>query len=388
MHFMDFDNSRLKSQLSGERFTVVYELFGGETECRATAREICVEQTVEFPESALPPGEIPDQILGRIEDFAETGRGTWEAEISYAVETAECEFTQLLNVIFGNFSIKPGVRVSDIRLSPKLMATLKGPRFGIQGIRELLEEKDKPILFTALKPLGLSSENFANVIRTLAQNGIQIIKDDHGLADQVFSPFKERVKLCGEAVRQAYEETGRRALYVPNITAPFHQLRDRALYAKEHGAGGVMIAPGLVGLDAMKSIAEDDEIGLPVFSHPAFSGSYVVNQQGFTCRSYYGQLMRMAGADAVIYPNYGGRFSLSVEECVSIAETCRGAMGHLRPSFVCPAGGMQLERIGDMLKNYGNDVMLLIGGGLFTCGVDLAENCRAFRDAVEEAVKG
>ncbi len=387
MHFQDFDNQQLCSQLSGERFRVVYELFGSEKDCRAAAHEICVEQTVEFPESVLPAGDIPGQVVGRIEAFFATGENTYQAEISYAAEIARCEFTQLLNVIFGNFSIKPGVRVFDIRLSPSLLAQRKGPRFGIPGIRALLQERDKPILATALKPLGLSSKNFANVIRVMAENGIQIIKDDHGLADQEFSPFRERVRLCGEAIRQAYEKTGLRTLYVPNISAPFDQLRDRALYAKEQGAGALMIAPGLVGLDALRAIVEDDEIALPVFSHPSFSGSYVVNRQGFTCRSYYGQLLRLAGADAVIYPNYGGRFSFSVEECVSIAETCRAPMGHMKPTFVCPAGGMKLDRVDDMLHNYGNDVLLLIGGGLFTCGDDLAENCRRFRSAVDAAME-
>ena len=64
MHFSDFDNSRLQSQLSGERFLVTYELFGSEAACRTAAEEICVEQSVEFPTVVLPPGEIPGQILG------------------------------------------------------------------------------------------------------------------------------------------------------------------------------------------------------------------------------------------------------------------------------------------------------------------------------------
>ena len=90
----------------------------------------------------------------------------------------------------------------------------------------------------------------------------------------------------------------------------------------------------------------------------------------------------MAGADAVIFPNYGGRFSLSVEECVSIANAGKEPMGTMKPVFPCPAGGMQLDRVSDMVKNYGKDVMMLIGGGLFSCGEDLAANCRRFADTV------
>lgn len=214
---------------------------------------------------------------------------------------------------------------------------------------------------------------------------MDIIKDDHGLTDQVFAPFDERVRRCADAVAEANARTGRRALYVPNITGPAEQLRERAARAKQWGAGGVMVAPGLTGLDAMRALAEDDGLGLPVFSHPAFIGSYAVNPQGLSFPVLFGLLMRLAGADAVIFPNYGGRFSLSREECLSIARAGRQPLGGLRTVFPSPAGGMQLENVADIVASYGPDVLVLIGGGLFTCGDDVRRNCGRFAAAVEEA---
>ena len=381
MHFSDFDNDRLRAQLSGERFLVTYELFGTEADCRTAAEEICVEQSIEFPVSVVPDGEIPDQIVGRIEAFTHAGGDVWEAKISFCAETTG-EFTQFLNVVFGNFSIKQHVRVAKIELSPSLYAFIKGPRFGIEGIRDILQEYEKPLLMTALKPMGLSAENFGSLMYTFAKSGIRIVKDDHGLANQKFAPFRERVKACCDAAKAAYEETGQKSLYVPNVTAPFAELRERALYAKECGAGGIMVAPGLTGLDAMKALAEDDEIALPVFSHPAFSGSNVVNRQGFSIPAYYGTVMRLAGADAVIFPNYGGRFSFTKEECLGIALAGKEPLQDLKTMIPCPSGGMQIDRIPGMLETYGNDICLLIGGGLFTCGPDLEQNCRDFAAAV------
>ena len=49
MHFFDFDNNLLKEKLSGERFSVSYNIRGTEAECREIAQEICVEQSIEFP---------------------------------------------------------------------------------------------------------------------------------------------------------------------------------------------------------------------------------------------------------------------------------------------------------------------------------------------------
>jgi ribulose 1,5-bisphosphate carboxylase large subunit-like protein len=44
---------------------------------------------------------------------------------------------------------------------------------------------------------------------------------------------------------------------------------------------------------------------------------------------------------------------------------------------------MSLDRVSEMVDAYGQDVVLLIGGGLMTQGSDLAENCRRFRTLVE-----
>ena len=384
-HFIDFNNDALRSLFSGDRFSVTYRLYGPEELCRRVATEITVEQSVEFPYDQLPPGEIVDQIVGHIESFVRTGDEIYEAVISFPIENALPDFTQFLNVVFGNFSLKPDVQVVDISLPESLLSQFNGPQYGIPGIRKLIGVPDRPVLFSALKPLGLSCENLARVAGVFAENGIDIIKDDHGLADQVYAPFRERVKRCADAVSEANARSGHHALYVPNVSAPLYQLKERAMFAQECGAGGIMLAPGLVGFDAMKSLADDPDFHLPIFSHPAFSGSMTVNErQGIALPVFFGLLMRLAGADATIFPNYGGRFTFSKEDCIEIAERGKKNIGNIKPMFVCPAGGMKLEKVPDMIESYGKDVMLLIGGGLFTHSDDLAGNCRYFNHTVTE----
>lgn len=410
------DNELLQSQISGERFSVVYRIMGDEPTALAIARDICFEQTVEFPEECVPEGAIRDSIIGRIEkiekieqieridqheftsqkgqskninsynkdvQFKEGTLNSILVEISYAIENCASEFTQLLNVIFGNISIKPGIRVEKILLSPSLFRLFRGPRFGKEGLRRILQVPHRPLLFTALKPLGLSASELARLAYHFAIGGIDIIKDDHGLSDQTFAPFAERVKLCAEAVQRANEKTGRHSIYVPNVTASAKLLMSRAKAAKEFGAGGLLVAPGLVGLDAMKELAEDESIALPIFSHPAFQGSYVLGESGISHYAMYGQLMRMAGADAAIYPNFGGRFSFSQDECRQIVEGTNVEMGHLKPIFPSPGGGINLKSIPILAEFYGNDVVFLMGGGLFTSGPDIVENCRHFKELVE-----
>jgi ribulose-bisphosphate carboxylase large chain len=44
---------------------------------------------------------------------------------------------------------------------------------------------------------------------------------------------------------------------------------------------------------------------------------------------------------------------------------------------------MSLSRIPELLRFYGHDVILLIGGGLLEHGPDVVANCRTFRRLVE-----
>jgi ribulose-bisphosphate carboxylase large chain len=382
MFFSGFDNSHAEARLSGNRFSVIYRLSGNEHTARAKAIDICAEQTVEFPVSLLPPGVIPEQIVGQLKDFRRETDNSYLATISFAEETAAGEFTQFLNVIFGNISMKSGIQVTGIEPSPGILALFPGPQFGIAGIRKIIGIENRPPLFTALKPMGLSAENLARLAEQFVEGGIDIIKDYHGLSDQPFAPFAERVERCAAAVREANVRFGRKSIFVPNITAPADRFLERAHQAKELGAGGVMVTPGLTGLDALRQLAAE-KMGLPIFAHPAFIGNFVMSrEQGISAGVLFGTLMRLAGADATIYPNYGGRFPLSIEDCMDIVRDSREPFCGLLPIFPCPAGGMELKNIQEMVQRNGNDMLVLVGSGLFRCGDDLVKNCRRFLDAL------
>ncbi len=112
-------------------------------------------------------------------------------------------------------------------------------------------------------------------------------------------------------------------------------MMDRVRYAEDCGAGGIMLAPGLVGYDTLEYVAHHTE--LPIVAHPAMAGCLLdKGSGGFDCGCVLGQLPRICGADITVFPNYGGRFSLSQAQCRSIVDMCQEEIGACPPSSPAP----------------------------------------------------
>jgi len=369
--------------VSGDRFTVTYSIWGYETDARDIASAICVEETAEFPEVLIGEGDIRNHVLGQIVDFQHIEEDHYQVVISYAIEITSFELLQFLNVVYGNISMIPNIKVERFDLPDSLLRHFKGARYGIKGLRKLLNIPSRALIATAIKPMGLSSKEFAKMAYDCAIGGMDIVKDDHGLSNQVFSPFKERVAQCAEAIQKANQKSGKHCLYMANIYGPAEELIEKAYYAKEVGAGGFMVIPALIGWDMMRYLAEDENLGLPILSHPSFYGTYMTNQRtGFSFYSMYGQLARLAGSDLTVFPNFLGRFPASKENCIEVIEGTQVKMGHLKTIFPSPGGGGSLEKIPEMLGVYGKNTAYLIGGGLHH-GESLIKSCQEFHHLVE-----
>ncbi len=345
-----------------DRIYITYAFLGENP--KAIADLIRVEQTIEFP-FELAPSWIQDQVVGKIEEITSSDKSNHLITISYNPDIAGGELTQLLNVLWGNASLFPGVKIVDLKLPDSILNNFKGPRFGISGLRKIFKADTRPLIATALKPMGSDAKTLAEMARTLALAGFDLIKDDHSLANQPWAPWKERVTLISLAVKEANELTGGNSVYVPSLNMPLDQVIDASHTAKDLGAGALLVIPGVTGFDSLRVIAADETLSLPILGHPAMLGSLVTSKDsGISHGIVFGTLMRLAGADISIFPNIGGRFSFTTEQCLEIADLSRRKLGSLKPITIAPAGGMTLERIPEMIDMYGKETALLIGGAL------------------------
>jgi ribulose-bisphosphate carboxylase large chain len=345
---------------------------------RARAEALLLEQTVELPRNAVRDRWVVDHILGQVERIEPAGDRTYRVVIAQPLVTAAGDPAQLLNVLFGNSSLQPDVLLENVALPDEALSFLPGPQFGIAGLRSLTGVSGRPLLATALKPMGLAAEGLARLARDFALAGLDVVKDDHGLADHAGCPFERRVDVCLRAVTQVHAETGHRALYVPNLIGTPERVRSQLRFAREAGARAVMLSPMLLGLPFLAELARD--AGLPIIAHPALAGVLRAAEPALL-----GTLFRWYGADAVIFPHAGGRFSYSAETCRTLAEALRAPHPSVRAALPVPAGGLRRDRIGDLLKFYGRECMLLVGGGLYEAGDRLIEVAKALVERVAAA---
>jgi ribulose-bisphosphate carboxylase large chain len=259
-----------------------------------------------------------------------------------------------------------------------LLRAFGGPRHGVAGLFARAKVEGRALTCSALKPQGLGVEELAELAFTLALGGLDYIKDDHGLANQSFSPFEDRVRACAAAVRKAGLISGRTTRYVPNLYGHFGQIEHQLGIARSEGLDTAMIAPMIAGVSTLQALCQAHP-DFAFIAHPAMSGATRVSPYLFA------KLFRLFGADAVIFPNPGGRFGFTMACCGKIADALRGPWDGLRSSLPVPAGGMSLQRVPELLDDYGREAMLLIGGALLSAPPDrLSEETAAFVRAVAD----
>lgn len=359
---------------------MTYELVApSEGEARRFARDLTIEQTVEIPEGCYSEA-IEEAVVSRIESLEGLGEDRWRLVASVAPEIVGGEVGQLLNILFGNVSLFQGLRLTAVEWPTEVLAHLPGPTFGIEGLRELCGVPRRPLLCTAIKPVGKTVEELAADCGAFARGGADLIKDDHSLADQATAPFAERVARCQEAVAKANAETGGNTFYLPNLPGDPARLVERLAWVRQVGCAGVMVSPLLFGVEATAHLARGRD--LVILGHPTFSGAFFDADHGIARDVLFGEIYRLLGCDGVIYVNVGGRFAWTLDQCQAVNEALRRPLGSIRSAFPVPAGGVQAGEVGRHLERYGSETMILIGGSLYQQG-DLAAATARLREDLE-----
>lgn len=360
---------------SSDRILATYRVSAPFEESRARAEALAVEQSVEVPLAAVRSDYVRDEILARVVSITRQPAG-FDVVVAIAAVTTGGEISQLINMLFGNCSMHTDVELIDVQFPAGYGASYPGPRLGIAGLRALTGADGRALTCTAIKPQGSTLAELSTLARTFTRAGIDVIKDDHGLADQTFSRFAERVPAIQRVVTETNRETGRSACYAPTLTGSPSAILEQVRIARDCGIRAFLVSPMLIGLPVFAELRE--MVDAAFIAHPTFSGGARIAPPVLL-----GQIYRMLGADATTFANHGGRFGFSVASCHDLVRRAREASPHWRPSLPVAGGGMTTARVDDVLDEYGIDTMLLVGGGLLAAESIEAES-RAFVERVAQ----
>lgn len=312
-------------------------------------------------------------------------------KIAYPIELFEKgNMPQIWSSIAGNiFNMK---EINTLRLEwidwPDVMInSFKGPKFGIRGIRKMLQVSKRPLAGTIIKPkLGLNEIEHAKVALDAWKGGLDIVKDDENLTSQPFNHFERRVVQTLKLRDIAERETGEKKIYMPNVTAEAKEMIKRAKFVKTQGGEYIMVDILTVGWSGLQTL-RDADLGLVIHAHRAMHGALTRNKDHGISMPVIADAARLIGVDQIHIGTAVGKMEESKEEVISIKNRVEGKLGNKKPVFAVCSGGLHPGHIPALMKMLGNDIIIQAGGGCHGHPLGTEAGAKAMRQMIDAVMK-
>jgi ribulose-bisphosphate carboxylase large chain len=320
-------------------------------------------------------------------------------KIAYPIELFELNnIPQLLSSIAGNiYGMKAveNLRLLDVGLPEQLVKSFKGPRYGIPGVRELLDVRERPLVGTIIKPkVGLSAREHAEVAFDSWVGGCDIVKDDENLTDQPFNRFEERVVETLDKRDKACSETGEEKVYMPNITAETVEMLRRMEFVRDHAGKYVMLDVVTLGFSAVQTVRNQD-LSLVLHAHRAMHGALTRNKKHGITMLALAKLYRLIGVDQLHIGTAVGKMEGPASEVMNIRdEITLDAVGGgddwlpqkwygIKPVFPVCSGGLHAGLVDGLFDLMGGDIIIQAGGGVHGHPDGTVAGAKSMRQAVD-----
>lgn len=313
-------------------------------------------------------------------------------KIAYPIELFENNnMPNILSSISGNvFGLKTikNLRLNDVHFPHELIRSFKGPKYGIEGIRQLLKVQSRPLVGTIIKPkLGLKTSDHAQVAYQAWLGGCDIVKDDENLSSQKFNPFEERVVKTLESRDKAQEETGEKKVYMVNITAETEEMLRRAEFVLDHSGEYVMVDILTCGFSALQTLRERD-FDLVIHAHRAGHAAFTKNSKHGVSMRVIAKIARIIGVDQLHIGTVVGKMFETKEEVAENCKALKEKIADLKPVFPVASGGLHPRLVPELIKFFGTDIIIQAGGGIHGHREGTVAGAKAMRQAVDATLEG
>ncbi|MGZ3757556.1 MAG: ribulose-bisphosphate carboxylase large subunit family protein [Mucilaginibacter sp.] len=369
--------------LAGEQSSGTFVAVPGETEelkARFAARVEKITPLESVKEPAIPGAVAKEGIYHRA-----------NIEVSWSIENFGYNLPVMISTLQGNLyelTQFTGLKLMDIDLPPSYGDHFEGPRFGIAGSKRSAGVEGRPMIGTIIKPsIGLSPGQTAALVKTLAEAGIDFIKDDELLSSSANSKFEDRVDAIMQVINTHADKTGKKIMYAFNISDEVDSMLHRYDYIIKAGGTCAMISLNSVGLSGAKKVC--DKGALVIHGHR--NGWGMINRHPLLGIEFpaYQKLWRLAGVDQLHVNGIQNKFWESDDSVVRSIEAC------LTPLFkgetalpVVSSGQWGGQAFETYRRTQTTDLLYMAGGGIMAHPDGPAGGVVALQQAWEGAVKG
>lgn len=314
--------------------------------------------------------------------------------------------SQLLSGIAGNiFGMKAikNLRLVDVSLPKDYLKHFKGPHFGNDGIRKMMGVFDRPLTGAVPKPkIGFSAKEHAEIGYETWMGGFDFVKDDENLTSTSFNNFSERVKLLTKYRDKAEKETGEVKSAFINITAETEEMKKRAKMLADYGWNYAMIDVVVTGNAAVHTLRNFcSDLGLAIHAHRAMHAAFDRNPKHGITMQFLAKIMRLIGVSQIHSGTAVGKLVGSKIEVQAVANTLRekkvdGIKNtlldqdwyNIKNAFPVSSGGLHPGLVPDIMNIYGNEVVLLVSGGIHGHPKGTRAGAKSVMQAIEAFQEG
>ncbi len=289
---------------------------------------------------------------------------------------------QLLSGIAGNvFGMKAldRLRLIDASLPAGYLRHFRGPHFGIEGIRDMMKVRGRPLTGAVPKPkVGFTAEEHAAVGYETWMGGFDLVKDDENLTSQPFNRFDDRVRAMSRLRDKAEQETGEVKSALINITAETGVMEKRAKMLADYGWNYAMIDVVVAGTAAVATLRDYcSDLGIAIHAHRAMHAAFDRDEKHGITMQFLAKIMRLIGVAQLHTGTAVGKLVGTRAEVTLLADMLRekhtNAVEHMaldqdwgaiKSAFPVSSGGLHPGLVPDVLDIYGSELVLLVSGGI------------------------
>lgn len=373
------------ASLAGEQSSGTFLAIPGETIELKEKHGAVIEEINIIGESSMP--SLPGATIPK-----NTGTPVYKQaiiKVIWPISNVGVNLSNLMATVAGNlFELNQfsGLRLLDIEIPSSYFKHYTGPKFGIEGTRQLTGVYHRPIIGTIIKPsVGLTPEQTAEQTKTLIEAGLDFLKDDELMGDAPHSSFEKRVDAVMEVINRHADKTGRKAMFAFNLSGDMDDMFRRHDYVLSKGGTCIMVSLNWIGISALAKLNRHRQ--LPIHGHRNGWGlMYRSPHIGIDFTAMH-KIWRLAGADQIHTNGLRNKFCETDASVITSIKACQAPLGGKPVMPVISSGQWAGQAVDTYKAILNNDLMYVCGGGIVAHPSGIAAGVKSIQQAWEAAIK-